>query len=415
MNYSSQHGEIPLENVEGRATGRSEAIYEPRALWQVTDVPFLNKLGVPGAEVVLEGTEWMNGSRYDFVLTHMLLCPINYAVIADANEVMQNISVSIAHGATPITVDRFGPAYGLLQPIAPSPTFSDRSTGQQVPYDFAPLVDPPTVNPRTRLVLAAQPRIFDVARWQFDQPYRLARRGIVQFGLSSCGAPGTRLNADLDKMRVTMGFDEAWSSGGGMRMQMRTQLGKLIVGSGAGTPWGPPVQSGPSLDTTLDAVMWPAESQFSPKEWKRQEAGRGGGDGSGWLQGFTVHLPNYANVDGLDRVPGASADDSGVSLATRLGVRASTTNGGTGRNWWRPGAPLALVTPTVGASHCVKLQAPLRLGSREQIRLVLRSSGRAGLLSGLNQLGDTLWEQDRINAGSFKVGISLTGYAIVKD
>lgn len=412
--YISQHGDVPDMNVEGYATGRDEALYEPRALWQVVDVPFTNQLGVEGPEVVLEGTEWQNGSRYDFVLTHLILSPINYCVTNDAYEVLQNVTVSVAHSASPIDVQRFSPALGQCLPIAPSPTFGDVSMGQFMPYDSSPRQIPvPTVNPRTRAVLFAQPRIFDVARWQFDMPYRLARRGVVQFGLSSLGAFGNTIGG----LRTTIGFDEAWSSGSAFRQQMRTSLGSLTTVSGAGSPFGVPLQSNPVGKTIDNGVLWPPSSQFMPRDWQRQEAGRGGGDGSGWLQGFTVHLPNYHNLGNIDDVPSSSFVDSGVSLATRLAARAKTVNGGTNRSWWRDGAPLVLVSPTIGAGACVKLQTPIRLGSREQLRVTLRSEGKNNLLASMvfPDPPVTPVEQDRESPGNHKVGVSLTGYAIVKD
>ncbi|MBK8246016.1 MAG: hypothetical protein IPK85_01225 [Gemmatimonadetes bacterium] len=416
--YISQHGDVPDMNVEGYATGRDEALYEPRALWQVVDVPFTNQLGVEGPEVVLEGTEWQNGSRYDFVLTHLILSPINSCVTNDAYEVLQNVTVSVAHSASPIDVQRFSPALGQCLPIAPSPTFGDLSMGQFMPYDSSPRQVPPTVNPRTRAVLFAQPRIFDVARWQFDMPYRLVRRGVVQFGLSSLGAPNLGVNDDAEKLNITMGFDEAWSSGSAFRQQMRTSRGRLLAVNGAGTPWGSPLQAGPSLDANTNGVAWPPESQFNPRDWQRQETLRGGGDGSGWLQGFTVHLPNNNGVRGLDNLPAADGypPDSGVSLATRLAVRAKTTNGGTNRSWWRDGAPLVLVSPTIGAGACMKLQTPIRLGSREQLRITLRSEGKNNLLAAVTGgIDPNPIEQDRESPGNHKVGVSLTGYAIVKD
>lgn len=413
QHYISQHGDLPDMNVEGFATGRDEALYEPRALWQVVDVPFTNQLGVEGPEVVLEGTEWQNGSRYDFVLTHLILSPINYCVTNDAYEVLQNVTVSVAHSASPIDVQRFSPALGQCLPIAPSPTFGDFSMGQFMPYDSSPRQIPPTVNPRTRAVLFAQPRIFDVARWQFDMPYRLVRRGVVQFGLSKLGATDGGSNYNL---RTTMGFDEAWSSGSAFRQQMRTSIGELSISPAANsTPFGGrPLQSGPVGDPGVGVgPIWAPESQFNPRDWQRQETLRGGGDGSGWLQGFTVHLPNYHNIGNLDDVTDSPVD-SGISLATRLAVRAKTVNGGTNRAWWREGAPLVLVSPTIGAGACMKLQTPIRLGNREQLRVTLRSEGRNNLLAAMIR-AEGVVEQDRESPGNHKVGVSLTGYAIVKD
>ena len=62
----------------------------------------------------------------------------------------------------------------------------------------------------------------------------------------------------------------------------------------------------------------------------------------------------------------------------------------------------------------MKLQAPIRLGSREQLRVILRSEGKNNLLAGLVDESDTT-EQDRESAGNHKVGVSLCGYAIVTD
>ena len=347
QHYISQHGDLPQEDVEGRSTGRDDVLYEPRALWQVVDVPFTNQTGVVGEEVILEGTEWMNGSRYDIVLTHMLLAPINYCVTNDAYEVLQNVSVSLQHGATPLSTQRWMPSLGQTLPIAPSPAYQDFALGQFMPYDSSPRAEPATTNARTRTVMFSQPRVFDVARWQFDMPYRLVRRGVVKFGLSRLGAAISTVASEANGiLRVTMGFDEAWSSGSAFRQQMRTSMGHLSVGDEPNnTPFGGlPLQSGPAGVKILSTAdnLFPTGSQFTPKEWQRQEAGRGGGDGSGWLQGFTVHLPNAQNlgeagVASLDDVA-FGAVDSGVSLATRLGVRAETVNGGTNRAWWRPAA-----------------------------------------------------------------------------
>lgn len=427
QHYISQHGDLPQEDVEGRSTGRDDVLYEPRALWQVVDVPFTNQTGVVGEEVILEGTEWMNGSRYDIVLTHMLLAPINYAVTNDAYEVLQNVSVSLQHGATPLSTQRWMPSLGQTLPIAPSPAYQDFALGQFMPYDSSPRAEPATTNPRTRAVMFSQPRVFDVARWQFDMPYRLVRRGVVKFGLTSIAAVGQDINED-GRMRVTMGFDEAWSSGSAFRQQMRVKQGSIRTGGGISptpypflTAFPFPLQSGTWNEPTWDnGGVYPPESQFNPRDWQRQEAGRGGGDGSGWLQGFTVHLPNAQNIgvagpnNNIDNIADSEAD-SGVSLATRLGVRAETVNGGTNRAWWRPGAPLALVTPTVGASACMKLQAPIRLGSREQLRVILRSEGKANLLAQIIRPDVDVVEQDRASAGNHKVGVSLCGYAIVTD
>lgn len=418
QHYISQHGDLPHEDVEGRSTGRDDVLYEPRALWQVVDVPFTNQTGVVGEEVILEGTEWMNGSRYDIVLTHMLLAPINYCVTNDAYEVLQNVSVSLQHGATPLSTQRWMPSLGQTLPIAPSPAYQDFSLGQFMPYDSSPRAEPATTNPRTRAVMFSQPRVFDVARWQFDMPYRLVRRGVVKFGLTNVGAPGSEHDVANGRMRITMGFDEAWSSGSAFRQQMRVQQGQLVYSdvSSVNTPFGGwPAQFGvPDGSVPYVDKLFPPESQFGPKEWQRQEAGRGGGDGSGWLQGFTVHLPNNYNVSQTYDPWAQEGPDSGVSLALNIGCRAETVNGGTNRQWWRPGAPLALVTPTIGASACMKLQAPLRLASREQLRVILRSEGKNNLLaSAVNAGVDST--QDRASAGNHKVGVSLCGYAIVTD
>lgn len=412
MQYLPQHGELPHENVEGTATGRGDALYEPRALWQVVDIPFTNQRERPGATRVLEGVEWMNGSRYDMVFTHLNICPIGYAVLHDAYEVLQNVSVTVSHGNAMLASSPYMPALGQMQPNSPSPAFFDASMGQYMPFDYSPLAG--TVNPRTRLIMPPQFNTFDVARWQFDMPYRLIRKGLVTFGLSSIGAvTNYGIAHERGRLRMTMGFDEAWSTGGLLRQQMRIQEGHLYTSDVlTQTPFnGVPIQSGtPDAPPAVPTNLWPADSQFQSKVWRRQEAGRGGGDGSGWLQGFTVHLPNYHNVDNLDRI---ADGETSVSLATRIGCRAKTVNGGTGRSWWRDGAPLALVSPTIGAAHTIKLQTPIRLASKEQLIVTLRTEGKDNLLAGI--IDEDEVEQDRSSAGNFKVGVSVTGYAIVKD
>lgn len=63
----------------------------------------------------------------------------------------------------------------------------------------------------------------------------------------------------------------------------------------------------------------------------------------------------------------------------------------------------------------MKLQAPIRLGSREQLRVILRSEGKANLLAQIIRPDVDVVEQDRASAGNHKVGVSLCGYAIVTD
>lgn len=63
----------------------------------------------------------------------------------------------------------------------------------------------------------------------------------------------------------------------------------------------------------------------------------------------------------------------------------------------------------------MKLQTPIRLGSREQLRVTLRSEGKNNLLAALLEPVPFSYEQDRESPGNHKVGVSLTGYAIVKD
>ena len=64
----------------------------------------------------------------------------------------------------------------------------------------------------------------------------------------------------------------------------------------------------------------------------------------------------------------------------------------------------------------MKLQTPIRLGSREQLRITLRSEGKNNLLAAVTGgIDPNPIEQDRESPGNHKVGVSLTGYAIVKD
>jgi hypothetical protein len=87
--------------------------------------------------------------------------------------------------------------------------------------------------------------------------------------------------------------------------------------------------------------------------------------------------------------------------------RARTTNGGTNQWWWRPGAPLALVCPTITPAQVYEFEQPIVLGPGEQLEVELW----APLAPSLVLLGSGGAQTVQPN---YTIGLSMTGYTTIE-
>jgi hypothetical protein len=76
-------------------------------------------------------------------------------------------------------------------------------------------------------------------------------------------------------------------------------------------------------------------------------------------------------------------------------------NGGTGAYWWREGAPLALVCPTITPAQVYDLPEPITLGPGERLDVEVSSPG------------PTPMGEESIDS-IYQIGVGLCGYASIE-
>src|SRR6185503_5361115 len=88
-------------------------------------------------------------------------------------------------------------------------------------------------------------------------------------------------------------------------------------------------------------------------------------------------------------------------IGTRIVTRAKCSNGGTNEWWWRPNAPLCLVSPTMGPATVYTLRKPIVLGPGEQLEVELQAPP-------IVTIDDTPFQP------TYQIGVSFTGYATIE-
>jgi hypothetical protein len=83
-------------------------------------------------------------------------------------------------------------------------------------------------------------------------------------------------------------------------------------------------------------------------------------------------------------------------------TRARTRNAGTQEWWWREGAPLVLVCPSMTPGLVKRLEDPIWLGPGEQLMVEMEAP-------------DPIVVGEETLAPTYNVGLSLCGYAVVED
>jgi hypothetical protein len=124
------------------------------------------------------------------------------------------------------------------------------------------------------------------------------------------------------------------------------------------------------------------------------------------VHGFAVQIDqiDYDDVvidTNLIAALGAPAGQPVAPLSLRTAIRARMKNGGTGNYWWRPGAPLALVCPSITPAQVYKLPVPITLVPGDNLEIELETPGPI-------TIGET-----EINP-LYQVGVALCGFAAIE-
>jgi hypothetical protein len=367
--------------------------YEPRALWSSASVqsaaPSTSQR--PGGFVDLPKEDFKNPSRWPIRLTHAIVSPVGYLYrsIETPNALFYDQSIA-------------GLGRMRMQIAFPKRSWIDR-----IDTDVMSFANVPTAEPSfDGSPLDYASGLFGTSRWTFPVPYIVPRKASIEIVLSTIQTyTAVGLTPTAVPVRASIGVHER---GGRMLGNTRWRAPTLVEyapvpSPGAGVwPAGPvPVlpdrwgltQSSPGLQRQ---VFSPSQA-WQASDYNRQLASRGLPYTE--ITGFCVALDqiDFDDAVAVNGPPGELAP-----IAQRIITKGRTRDAGTGEQWWRDGAPLALVTPTMTPGFVHRFDDPVMLGPGEGLEVALQAP--APRLVGQTTI-----------TPFYNVGVSFCGYAVVED
>lgn len=371
-------------------------IHEPRALWTIARVeaPASDATLVSAGRVEVDPRHFTNGSRYPMTLTKMLVAGIGYtyrqfedAVVAieDVHNSMVAANLVDIAVAAPYSV-HWGPKDFRAMGLAPCPA-------AEPGFDLDP--DIPWAS-----------GAWGVCRWGFDKLLWLPRNSGIQLDLSAYWLPSF-LEAVDPQVVFAMSFDEVHSGllGGNNRAIpgiMNSILSSQIVP--AGLPQADAF--GATVAAKASGVVVTYPTPFPVRNWNRQETNRGQDRNA--FSAFSVLINQVAYDQAIQTVGGVFANQPIAPLSTRVVTRARCFNGGTNEWWWRPGAPLCLVAPTISPALVYNLPEPIVLGPGENLELEVQVPPGVLITPAVGSSIPALFQP------TYQIGISFTGYASIE-
>lgn len=375
-------------------------LHEPRALWTVQSIQ-----APTGASTALNGrTEvdkdhFRNGSRYPITLTKMLVAAIGYTFreFAGVNDPVSAL----------VDIHNSMSALNLLDIFVSAP-YSLHLSKNDLRASSLPALAASEASMRYSLGdgVAYSSGMAGLCRWDFDKTLWLPRKATLQLDLGAWTVPDIVLATIIPTAaalpRSVVAFDEVHTGklNGNNRLRERAVLVDAtqtlanndanIVSDGFG----------PSLGSNVAAAQpWPAGGLFQPKDFDSQESNRG--QEMSAFTGFAAMIDQIDYDENIQDLAAAYQNQPIAPLSTRVITRAKTVHGGSGEWWWRPGAPLCLVSPTITPALVFELPDPITLGPGEQLEVEIQTP--FGVV-----VGGQLYQP------TYNLGISFTGFASIE-
>lgn len=368
-----------------------EIVYEPRAFWTVQRAQAIEARALT---LRAPREHFKNGERHPVTLEHFLIAGIGYAleefdginnpplVNADRDDcaaAIQRCKVFVsAPGRQQYTLQNLGTG---AWPAEPSSDISMRNS-PTAPYSSGKL---------------------GVSRWDFSRPMDLPRGYSIDFRMGGVLSQPAGAGQNRPSPSATVAFYE---EGGLMRGNSR--LFRVAGGANfaltrennGNFPFPPDGLGGFVFGAQAQTQTWPYT--FNPSEFRRQQASQAGRE---TVSGFAVHIDQIDVDDDIQdsliaNVPGSPV----ASLALRMPVWARVRSGGSGIDWWREGAPLALVCPSLTPAQVYKLPKPITLhpGDVLTVEVTIPEAFVASV------------SPEVIIAPTYQIGFSFTGYAAIE-
>lgn len=408
---------------------KKNLLNEPRAFWDIisaiattglrandgSTTVWTRTLNGNGQNFALPRQNFTNGSRYPIDLTKMSICPLGYllrrwnggiSANPDNHEVLNDMSW-LSRATVSVTAPKRSRLNNFVFSPGSVPT-DPTSDGGMGPISSAPYGS----------------SLMGISRWDFERPFRLVRNGIVQFGMLPVRRSIENVETEPPMPDVGMAF---WESHIGASRMLGNSRNKTLSQADAALspgvyPRGPAAVNADYWDlmespagTVSSIPSWSPNMSFDGgfgssgggfngrRSFRKQDTSRG--SESTFLTGYSVMLRQIYWDEVLAQEP-EIANSFMASLSTRVGTRCRVQDGGTNEWWWRPGAPLALVSPTITPSVVVTLPKTITLGPGESLEVEVNLPPPV-FFANASPAPETI-------SPVYQLGISFTGFATVE-
>jgi hypothetical protein len=359
--------------------------YEPRSLWSIANVSTANT-GFRAFEN-MEPEHFRNGTRWPIVIDRVAFCGVNYPF-----DRPDTAFAAPSDAAQSAVVNKCG---ALVS--APFRQHYSKNQGTLAAYRPSPTGEPASVN-------ALDGPLFGVTRLDFAKPLLMPQFGTLEMRLSSVfdfafGGVDVLSNAGVTSLPASIvwqerGYTRSFPGNG------RTFDFELPVAAQPNMPapgyegWPYPLTPG-IADALVDngVRFWSPNAIFDAQRFNAQESSR---SGSNYFQSVAVALDQLDYDAALQAAP-FNGDGKVAPVSMRVGCAARSVNGGSTDDWWRPGAPLALVLDTITPAVVYRLPQPITLSPGDVLDVEVAAPGLTFA-----------------TAESYQIGVSFNGYAPIE-
>jgi len=359
-------------------------IYEPRAFWDVKRVDAAVR---PQSVFFDARNAFMNGERYPVEIREITLAPINYLAQTDVlptsggryggaacfSACKATIAVRLRQNYSRFALDLRGYSPSRTQPPSPS-YYSDSKKDLRRASD-----------------------LYGILYKKFERPFVLPEFGSVELALSSFsgGAP-----APPEVPGLPPRFSATWWEAGGLLEGSGRTFGPrtlLSATTSAAAPYGAVITgtAGTAAGNSTTSATFPPQHVYTPRDFRAQ---RPTVQGSQRFLGLSLQIDQIDYDDSF--IAAAAVYGPITPLSMRTGCRIRTADGGTKADWWRPGAPLALVMTHITPAQVYRLPQPLTLEPGDQLEVELE-------LPGATPVAEQPTE-------TYSIGIAFNGYAAIE-